>query len=110
MRKIFVFAIVILFVSILILGCEEQQTAGAGDKRSRLVGVENLQLKKDLNSCNARIEKCQKQLEKCRIDKEIELKKTEENSLSLTKFMMEENKKLSEENDKLKTRLKSLEK
>lgn len=114
MRKIFVFVIAVLFVSILILGCEEQQiSAGAGDKRGRLVGVENIKLKNQLEQCNKKLEKQRKKFTKSQQDCQTQKQKMKDNVEKLGKGMIkdfEEMLNLRKENTELKARIKELEK
>ena len=115
MRKIFVFVIVILFVSMLILGCEEQQasSSGVGSKRSRLVGAENIQLKNQLELCNKKLEKQRKKFAESERNCEAEKQEMKDNADKIGMAAINDFEKLvnlRKENVELKARIKELEK
>ena len=118
MRKIFVFAIGTIFFAMLFAGCEEQQIRSSADnKKSRLVGAENLQLKKEFQQCNNKLEKCSNKLEKCKnqleecqLETETSIEKAKEGTDTLIEFVMNEMQKLAQENAELQEQIKELEK
>ena len=103
----------VLTVSILISGCEESNLTS--QRRARLVGDENLKLKKQLKLCNQEIQK-QKDLvaeyEKKEQKEYDAQRKTSGLTLKLMKNLTDSAKafeKLTDENLQLKTRIQELE-
>ena len=105
--------LVVLAVSTLILGCEEQEL-GSG-RRIRLIGDENLKLKEQLKICNQHIRKLEEVIaeyenhEQKRGDSEKEmgdmvLKLLQDNDAAVKKI-----EKLTDENLQLKARITELE-
>ena len=118
-RKIFVLAVCVVVVSIA--GCGQQEPPSV--KKSRLIAVENMQLKRELEQRNREIEKLielhnreiQKQeeiLAKCVREKESWKQKAQQNVRNQVKgvfdAVMEQNAKLLEENKKLKAEIEKL--
>ncbi len=118
-RKIFVLTVCVVVMSIA--GCGEQEPPSV--KKSRLIAVENMQLKKDLGQRNKEIErlnelhnsqskKQEKLLAKCVQEKESWKQKARQNVRNQVKdvfdAVMEQNVKLSEENEKLKAQIEKL--
>ena len=103
----------VLAVSILFLGCEEQDLVSK--RRTRLVGDENLRLKKQLKVCNLEIQKLEEVIAK--YEKEEEKRFAQEqktSSLAVDWFKGMNNatkkiEKLTDENLRLKTRIAELE-
>jgi len=115
-RKIFVLAVCVVVMSIV--GCGEQELPSV--KKSRLIAVENMQLKRELEQRNREIEKLieqhnkeikkqEKLLSKCVQEKEIWKQKARQNVRDQVKgvfdAVMEQNAKLLEENKKLKAQI-----
>jgi len=118
-REIFVLAVCV--VVMLIVGCGEQ--APPGVKKSRLIAVENMRLTKELEQRNKEIErlkelhnkeskKQEKLLAECVQEKESWKQKARQNVRNQVKgvfdAVMEQNVKLSEENEKLKAQIEKL--
>ena len=118
-RKIFVLAVGVVVMSIA--GCGNQEPPGV--KRSRLIAVENMRLKKELGQRNKEIErlnelrnkeskKQEKLLAECMQEKMSWKQKARQNVRKQMKgvfdAVMEQNVKLSEENEKLKAQIEKL--
>ena len=118
MRKIFVFAIGTLFFVMLLVGCQEQQAqTSTENKRIRLVGAENLQLKHELRQCNNelkkiknQLEESKKQFEKCQLETNTVISKAKGDISDTINFMIDEVKRLREENVRLETQIEALKK
>jgi hypothetical protein len=119
-RRIFFFAI--CAAVILILGCGQPEPPSV--KKSRLIASENMQLKKQLEQREKEIEKLkaqhskelskqQKLLAECLEEKETWKQKARQNVRNQVKdvfdVVMEQNKKLREENENLKSQIQQLE-
>lgn len=120
-KRTIVLAVGIVFVVMLITGCEEELS---NVKRHRLIAVENTQLKKQLAQLeveierqkklhNTEIEKQKKLLERCEGAKKVIEEQSAEDAGDLFDGMwgdvIEESKALREENKKLKARVQQLE-
>jgi len=118
-RKIFVLAVGV--VVMLIVGCGEQ--APPSVKKSRLIAVENMQLRRELEQCNREVEKLielhnreikkqEELLEKYVREKESWKQKARQNVRNQVKgvfdAVMEQNAKLRDENEKLKAQIEKL--
>jgi multidrug efflux pump subunit AcrB len=118
--KILVLAVCVVVV-LLIAGCGEQELPSM--KKSRLIAVENMQLKRELEQCNREIEKLielhnresrkqEKILAECVQEKESWKRKAQQNVRNQVKgvfdAVMEQNAKLLEENKKLKAQIEKL--
>ena len=118
-RKIFVLAVCV--VVMLIVGCGQQEPPGI--KKSRLIAVENMQLKRELEQCNREIEKLielhnreikkqEELLAKCVREKDSWKQKARQNVRNQVKgvfdAVMEQNAKLLDENKKLKAQIEKL--
>jgi len=118
--KILVLAVCVVVV-LLIAGCGEQEPPSM--KKSRLIAVENMQLKRELEQCNREIEKLielhnresrkqEKILAECVQEKESWKRKAQQNVRNQVKgvfdAVMEQNAKLLEENKKLKAQIEKL--
>ncbi len=118
-RKIFVLAVGVVVMSIA--GCGEQGPPSV--KKSRLIAVENMRLKKELEQSSKEIErlkelhnresrKQEKILAKCVQEKESWKQKSQQNVKNQVKgvfdAVMEQNAKLLEENKKLKAEIEKL--
>jgi len=100
-----------VFCIVLISGCEE---GALSTKKARLVGAENLKLKKELEHRKAIIADQQSRLAKCQQEKKALQNKTNEvikkNVNEVLKVVIELNKKLQDENKQLKSQVTKLEK
>ena len=118
-RKIFVLAVCIIVMSIA--GCGEQELPSV--KKSRLIAVENMQLKRELEQRSKEIErlkelhnresrKQEKILAECVQEKDSWKQKARQNVKNQVKgvfdAVMEQNAKLREENKKLKAEIEKL--
>jgi uncharacterized protein YlxW (UPF0749 family) len=110
-KKQVVLAAGIVFVIMLIAGCEEQNVPNA--KKSRLVAAENMQLKKELNQLGVKLEQRNREIEKQKglLDKCLQEKKTLEEKVNenveelvggIMDIFTEENARLQKEIDRLK--------
>ncbi len=117
--KIFVLTVCVVVMSIA--GCGEQELPSV--KKSRLIAVENMQLKKELGQRNKEIErlnelhnkeskKQEKLLAKCVQEKESWKQKARQNVRNQVKdvfdAVMEQNAKLRDENEKLEAQIEKL--
>ncbi len=120
-RKIFVLAVGIVVMSIA--GCGQQEPPSV--KKSRLIAVENMQLKRELEQRNREIEKLkelhnreikkqEELLAKCVREKDSWKQKARQNVRNQVKGVfdaaMEQNAKLRKENEKLKAEIEKLQK
>ena len=118
-RKIFVLSVGIIIISNA--GCGQPETHG--EKMSRLIAVENMRLKKELELSNSQIERLtklhnqesknqEKLLADCVQEKESWKQKARQNVRNQVKgvfdAVMEQNAKLLEENEKLKAEIEKL--
>jgi hypothetical protein len=94
--KVLVLVGVVSFIA-LFVGCNEENLSDT--RKSRLMASENRQLKQELKSQQEQLDKC---LE--------EQKDAEENKQSMLEFLIGENKKLREENERLKGQIEQLRK
>ena len=109
-QEIIVLAVSIMIV-LLIVGCEEQNLSNP--KKARLVADENIRLQKQLEQRDDEIEKQRELLEKCLQEKNALEKMAHENIQGMRdnafKGLIEESKKLRQENEQLKARIAQLE-
>jgi len=118
-QKMFVLAVCVVVMSIA--GCGNQEPPGV--KKSRLIVVENMRLKKELEQRsreierlnelhNKEIKKQEKLLAECVQEKESWKQKARQNVRNQVKgvfdAVMEQNAKLREENEKLKAQIEKL--
>ena len=118
------FVVLIGAAMVLIAGCAGQR-ASSDVKQSRTLAAENIELKKQLHQCKEELETLkarhaeeinnQKQLlETCQRDQEIWKQKAQQNireqAQSVLKAVMEDNTRLREENNELKTQIEQLQK
>ena len=104
MNKLTSVTIVIsLVLAMFICGCYEQTQNNT--KKDRLVGSENIRLKKELEQCAEETAKQIKLLEQCQQEK-VEIK--QEADLSL-KFLLDRHAETAKENEALKARIAELE-
>lgn len=116
-----VFILVVSIAVMLIGGCAGQEPPSV--KKSRTIAAENIELRKELAQSSKEIEKLKEQhskeideqkklLQTCRQEKEAWKKKSRQNIRSQVKgvldTVLEENKKLREENNKLKAQIEEL--
>ena len=113
-RKKVVLVVGIVFVIMLVAGCEEQNISNtkSNTKKSRLVAAENGQLKKQLEQRDREIEKQKGLLNKCLKEKKVLEDKTEQGIKKQVKdilaILIEENVKLRKEIDRLKKDIEGL--
>lgn len=105
-QTVMVLAICMAFIA-LIAGCAEKNLSNT--KKHKLIAVENMQLKKQLEQRDKEIEKQKKLLDKCLRGKKALQEKPQEEGESLTKFLFEENLRLDKENKSLKAQVQQLE-
>ncbi|MHC4120600.1 MAG: hypothetical protein ACYSWO_24155 [Planctomycetota bacterium] len=113
----------ICFAVVLIAGCGEKEAPSV--KQSRAIAAENIELQKELNRSNARIEETKRQydkelekqrqlLEKCQREREQWREKSRQNVRDQVKDVLDpvmaDNARLRAENAKLKAQLETLEK
>jgi hypothetical protein len=118
-RKIFVLAVGVAVISIA--GCGQPETPS--EKMSRLISVENTRLQKELELCNKEIERLKelhnkeskkqdKLLADCMQEKKNWQQKAQQNIRNQVKgvfdSVIDQNAKLREENEKLKTQIEKL--
>ena len=119
-KKGFIVAVSIIVI-VFIAGCEEQQLSG--EKKSRLIAAENMELKRELQRrskeieglkelYDREIEKQEKLLAKCQEEKETWKEKSRQNVRNqvndVADALMEQNAKLRRENEKLKAQIEQL--
>jgi regulator of replication initiation timing len=124
------FVLIVVFAVMLTVGCGPQSTGLLTEeppsvKKSRTIAAENIELRKQLAQSSKEIEKLKDQsgkeideqkklLAECLQDKEALKKKSRQNIRNQVKgvldTVLEENKKLREENAKLKARIEALQK
>ncbi len=99
----------LICICIFTCGCEESNLS---NRRARLVGNENLKLKKQLKLCDEEIEKQKDLLAQCQKEKAEIDKQAGDTGIKLLKILGDTSKKvdeLTEENQKLKETIKELE-
>ena len=118
-HKTLVLAVGIVVGIMLIAGCEEEKNSSnttSDTKRSRLIAVENIQLKKQIGELKrlhaGQIERQKKQLDKCLREKkaleELSSKGVESYMQDILGPLAEENAKLHEEIKTLKAQIEKL--
>ncbi len=111
-QKAVVLAIGVIFVILLIAGCEEQSVPSS--RVSKLVAAENIELKEEINQRDAVIERQKKQLEKCQQERETLAKQLQANTEELMGHLFEnfgkDNQRLRKENTELKAQIEKLKK
>ena len=118
------FVLVVVVAVMLIGGCGGQNEP-PGVKKSKAIAAENIELKKQLAQSSKEIEKLKDQhgreldeqkklLQTCRQEKEVLKNKSQQNIRSQVKgvldTVLEENKKLRDENTRLKAQIEELQK
>ena len=116
-------ALVAVFIVMLVAGCEPQEPPSV--RQSRAIAAENIELRKQVEQLNRKIERLKEQYEKetkkqekllaqCQQDKESWKKKAQQNIRSQVEpvldAVMDETAKLREENAKLKAQIEQLRK
>ena len=111
------------FAVVLIAGCGEKEAPSV--KQSRAIAAENIELQKQLDRCNARIENLKEQydkelekqrklLEKCQQERDQWKTKSQQNVRDQVKgvldSVMTDNTRLREENAKLRAQVEKLQK
>lgn len=97
-KMIVVFVLFLLIV--LSTGCGEENVS---DRQARLIAVKNTELEKQIKTHEKTIAGLQKQLETCQQEKKQQAIEANENAQSMMGFLLEENKRLSEQLEKLKS-------
>lgn len=113
-HKFITWTLVLVFMAIL-AGCqEEEQEQTANPKQAKLVAAENIQLKKDLATRDAEIEKQKALLVTCEEEKEKLNKSLNQNSENLVETLMEsmdkDTQNINIENQELKKQVEELKK
>ena len=111
-QKAIVLAVGVVFVIMLIAGCEEQSVSSS--RMSKLIAAENIELKEEIKQRDAAIEEQKKQLEKCQQDNKIMATRLKANNEELMGQVFEnfgkDNLRLRKENTKLKAQIEKLKK
>ena len=111
-QKAIVLAVGVVFVIMLIAGCEEQSVSSS--RMSKLIAAENIELKEEIKQRDAAIEEQKKQLEKCQQENKIMAIQLKANSEELMGQVFEnfgrDNARLRSENQELKTQIQKLQK
>ena len=98
------------FVLMSIAGCQEQDPSNT--RMSKLIALENKQLKKQLEQCDEEIENQKQLLEECQEVKQVLVKQAKENFENIVAPLLqnfaEKTRKLQEENTKLKAQTEEL--
>ena len=111
-----VLAVAVVFAVVLIAGCGEENDSDTKSdiRKHRLIAAENIQFKKDLEQCEAEIGRQKELLGKC-LEEKADLQ--EELSSAVGDIMdtilgdvIEENKTLRNENERLKAQIEKLKK
>ena len=105
-----VLMVAIGFVLMSIAGCQEQDPSNT--RMSKLIALENKQLKKQLEQCDEEIENQKQLLEECQEVKKVLEKQAKENFENIVAPLLqnfaEKTRKLQEENTKLKAQTEEL--
>ena len=108
--KIVVLLCAASFAITLLAGCEEQGLADT--RKTRLIAVENLQLKEQLKQSNQTIQQQKEELEECQKEKTFWKKHSQEGSQDLMdlsyQHFAKENVELRRENEDLKAQIEQL--
>ena len=111
-QKAIVLAVGVVFVIMLIAGCEEQSVSSS--RMSKLIAAENIELKEEIKQRDAAIEEQKKQLEKCQQENQIIAGQLRTNNEELMGQLFEnfgkDNLRLRKENTKLKAQIEKLKK
>lgn len=100
-------------MAVMLCGCQESESESAQIRRARLVGNENLQLKKDLAAKDAEIKQLKKEIEKIEAEKAEQIQKSGDANIKIMKIVLESEQKnaaLQAENKTLKAELEKLKK
>ncbi|MHC4553119.1 MAG: hypothetical protein ACYSUT_10215 [Planctomycetota bacterium] len=100
-------------MAVMLCGCQESSSSGssADIQRARLVGNENIQLKKQLAAKDAEIEQLKKDIEQIKAEKADAIQQSGETNIKVMKIVLESetrNTALKAENAKLKAELEKL--
>jgi predicted nuclease with TOPRIM domain len=111
--KFLVFAaITTSVITLSLVGCQEANQAGS--QKTRQIAAENIELKKQLDECNNKLEQEKARLEDCIQQKEKIQKASSEEDRELLTALIErfekESQQLTEENEKLKAEIQELKK
>ena len=112
MRQIIILTTVSVIAIVLGTGCQESDATQI--RKARLIGTENLQLKKQLKEKDQQIEDLKKEIEQVKAEMAQKEKQSGQTSIKSLKLLMEsekraeglviENRKLKEELEKLKAK------
>ncbi|MBL7215848.1 MAG: hypothetical protein ISS71_09250 [Phycisphaerae bacterium] len=112
MNRTIVTSLVICIALITLTGCQKSQESDSGlIQRARLVGNENLQLKKQLEEKDLKIAQLEKDIEQLKTEKAQAAQKAGDTNFRIMQIVAETEKKnqaLVQENEKLKQELKKL--
>jgi len=101
----------LLALAVSITGCEQHQ---CGDKKSRLIAAQNIELKQQLQGCRQQLAEQKQLAERYKQQKEDLRKRSDEASEKVMNFLFEnfeaEKKQLEQENAELKEKIEMLEK
>ena len=98
-KTTFSIIVISLLFALLACGCQQQtQSTQSNAKKDRLVGAENIRLKKELEKQAELLEQCQQ-----------ETKQTVDDSSKMAEFLMEVHSEAVKENEVLKARIAQLE-
>jgi predicted RNase H-like nuclease (RuvC/YqgF family) len=100
----------VIAVMLITAGCEEQNASPPNERKARLVGAENLELKKQLEQRDAEIEDLKENLDKCLRAQRDAGKSSQEVFGKVIELTAKENQNLREENKNLKSQIEDLKK
>lgn len=103
MKKLSHIIIILSFLVVCNFGCQEQSQSSI--KKDRLVGGENIRLRKELQQSEEETAKQIKLLEQCQQEKE----KAQQDADGSVKFLMDLSSETAKENELLKARITELE-
>lgn len=109
MRHLIISSMTAVMALLLLAGCQESESSQI--QRARLVGNENLHLKKQLAAKDAEIEQLKKDIETIKAEKDAETQKFGETNIRIMQIVAEtenRNQTLSQENQQLKAELEKL--
>ena len=113
-KRIMIWSACIVFVMVLAVGCEEENSSGSSSdiRKHKLIANENRQLKEQLKQCEKEIQEQKGLVEECQqekdsLDQEWQKKSNKRGKNAIKDFekmiqLMEENKKLKEQIEALK--------
>ena len=104
-RRTLILLVSVIFVATLIAGCQEEGISDDAVRKSKLIASENVQLKKQLETCQSELEKQKVLIEKYKQQKGAPAVDLSEMMGGMMQKLAEQNRMLIDENESLKQQL-----